>query len=355
MAPDKENEMKPKYLQQAISIVIVLMLGFALAASPAVADNAPGVSYKTVTIEDVDIFYREAGSPEQPTLLLLHGFPTSSHMFRDLIAELADEYHLVAPDYPGYGFSSMPAVDEFDYSFDNIARLMEQFVDAVGLDRYSLYLMDYGAPIGFRIAADQPERIETLIVQNGNAYIEGIDNDFWEPIREYWKDRDAVNKGLDNPWWSNVKAAYKQPEMSNDAALRFLLTLGATKWQYTNGVPNAEAVSPDTWGHVQPLLDRHGNQEIQLQMFYSYGSNPPLYPEWQEYLRDYQPPTLIVWGEHDEIFPSAGAEPYKRDLENLEYHLLDTGHFALETHGQEIADLMREFLSREIRSPMAAN
>jgi pimeloyl-ACP methyl ester carboxylesterase len=355
MAPDTENEMKPKYLQRAISIAIVLMLGFALSASPAAADNAPGVSYKTVTIEDVDIFYREAGNPEQPTLLLLHGFPTSSHMFRDLIAELADEYHLVAPDYPGYGFSSMPAVDEFDYSFDNIARLMGQFVDVVGLDRYSLYLMDYGAPVGFRIATNQPDRVETLIVQNGNAYIEGIDNDFWEPIREYWKDRDAVNKGLDNPWWSKVKAAYRQPEMSNDAALRFLLTLGATKWQYTNGVPNAEAVSPDTWGHVQPLLDRDGNQEIQLQMFYSYGSNPPLYAKWQEFLRDYQPPTLIVWGEHDEIFPSAGAEPYKRDLENLEYHLLDTGHFALETHGQEIADLMREFLSREIRSPMAAN
>jgi pimeloyl-ACP methyl ester carboxylesterase len=355
MAPDKENEMKPNYLQKTISIVIVLMLGFAFAGSPAAADNAPGVSYKTVSIEDVDIFYREAGNPEQPTLLLLHGFPTSSHMFRDLIAELADEYHLVAPDYPGYGFSSMPTVDEFDYSFDNIARLMGQFVDVIGLDHYSLYLMDYGAPVGFRIATNQPERVETLIVQNGNAYIEGIDNDFWEPIREYWKDRDAVNKGLDNPWWSNVKAAYKQPEMSNDAALRFLLTLGATKWQYTNGVPNAEAVSPDTWGHVQPLLDRDGNQEIQLQMFYSYGSNPPLYAKWQEYLRDYQPPTLIVWGEHDEIFPSAGAEPYKRDLENLEYHLLDTGHFALETHGQEIADLMREFLSREIRSPMAAN
>jgi pimeloyl-ACP methyl ester carboxylesterase len=347
--------MKTKIFRQALSIAVIVMLGAAFASSTAMADNAPGVSYKTVTIEDVDIFYREAGNPQQPTLLLLHGFPTSSHMFRDLIAELANEYHLIAPDYPGYGFSSMPAVDEFDYSFDHIASLMEQFVDVVGLDRYSLYLMDYGAPIGFRIAASQPERVETLIVQNGNAYIEGIDNDFWEPIREYWKDREAVNKGLDNPWWSNIKAAYKQPEMSNDAALRFLLTLGATKWQYINGVPNAEAVSPDTWSHVQPLLDRDGNQEIQLQMFYSYGSNPPLYPEWQTYLRDHQPPTLIVWGEHDEIFPSAGAEPYKRDLENLEYHLLDTGHFALETHGQEIADLMREFLSREVRPPLAAN
>jgi pimeloyl-ACP methyl ester carboxylesterase len=347
--------MKPNLLKQSLSLFIIVALSFAFGSSRAIAENASGIAYRTVTIENVDIFYREAGNPSNPTLLLLHGFPTSSHMFRDLITELADDFHLVAPDYPGYGFSAMPAVDEFDYSFDNVAKLMEQFVDVVGIDRFSLYLMDYGAPIGFRIAASQPDRIEALIVQNGNAYIEGIDNNFWEPIREYWKDRSAVNKGLDNDWWKNVKAAYQQPEMSNDDALRFLLTLGATKWQYTNGVTNPEAVSPDTWGHVQPLLDREGNNDIQLQMFYSYGTNPPLYPEWQQYLRDHQPPTLIVWGEHDEIFPAAGAEPYKRDLENLEYHLIDTGHFALETHGQEIADLMRDFLTRQLPSPMAAN
>ena len=339
----------------AFWLMITVLLGITFAGTMARADNAAGVAYRTVTIEGVDIFYREAGDPSHPTILLLHGFPTSSHMFRDLITELADEYHLVAPDYPGYGFSSMPAVDKFDYSFDNIAQIMEQFIDTIGLNHYSLYLMDYGAPVGFRIATNRPERIDTLIIQNGNAYIEGIDNNFWEPIREYWKDRDAVNKGLDNPWWKNVKAAYNQPEMSNDDALRFLLTLDATKWQYTNGVPNVEAVSPDTWGHVQPLLDRDGNQAIQLQMFYSYGTNPPLYPKWQAYLRKHQPPTLIVWGEHDEIFPVAGAEPYKRDLKNLEYHLLDTGHFALETHGQEIADLMRDFLTRQITSPVAAN
>jgi len=344
-----------KNFSRVISLLLLIAFSIAFIDSTARAENASGVAYRTVTIEGVDIFYREAGDPRRPTILLLHGFPTSSHMFRDLITELADEYHLVAPDYPGYGFSSMPAVDEFDYSFDNVARIIEQLVDTIGLDRFSLYLMDYGAPVGFRIAASQPERIDTLIVQNGNAYVEGIDNNFWEPIREYWKDRDAIDKGLDNAFWKNVKAAYKQPQMSNDDALRFLVTLGATKWQYTNGVPNVEAVSPDTWGHVQPLLDREGNQDIQLQMFYSYGSNPPLYPEWQEYLRENQPPTLIVWGKHDEIFPPAGAEPYKRDLENLEYHLIDTGHFALETHGQEIADLMRDFLSREIQSPMVAN
>jgi len=346
---------KNRIFEQAPTLLLMIALSLSVVDSAARADNAPGVTYKTVTIEGVDIFYREAGDPDRPTLLLLHGFPTSSHMFRDLITELADEFHLVAPDYPGYGFSSMPAVDEFDYTFDNVARIMERFVDTIGLDRYSLYLMDYGAPVGFRIAANRPERIDTLIVQNGNAYIEGIDNNFWEPIRAYWKDRNAVNKGLDNDWWINVKNAYQQPEMANEDALRFLLTLGATKWQYTNGVPNVEAVSPDTWGHVQPLLDRDGNQEIQLQMFYSYGSNPPLYPDWQRYLREKQPPTLIVWGEHDEIFPAAGAEPYKRDLENLEYHLLDTGHFALETHGQEIADLMRDFLNRQLESPLAAN
>ncbi len=334
--------------------VLYLLMGFAIWSMTAKADEYPEVSYHSVKIENVDIFYREAGNPQRPTLLLLHGFPTSSHMFRDLIPALSDQYHLVAPDYPGYGFSSMPAADEFDYSFDNMARLIEKFADEIGLDRFSLYLMDYGAPIGFRIATSRPERIEALIIQNGNAYIEGIDNNFWEPIQAYWKDRKAVNQGLDNDWWKNIKAAYNKPEMTNEEALGFLVTLGATKWQFTNGVPDVSAVSPDNWGHVQPLLDREGNREIQLQMFYSYGSNPPLYPAWQEYLRTHQPPTLIVWGKNDEIFPAAGAEPYKRDLKDLEYHLIDTGHFALETHGQEIAGLIRSFLNRKVESPSVA-
>jgi pimeloyl-ACP methyl ester carboxylesterase len=290
---------------------------------PVQADNlAPAqgsyqTTYKTINIDGVDIFYREAGPKDAPTLLLLHGFPTSSHMFRNLIPALSDHFHLVAPDYPGYGFSEMPTVSEFDYSFDHVAELIGKFVDEIGVDQFSMYLMDYGAPIGFRIATARPDRIESLVIQNGNAYDEGIDNNFWEPIKAYWKDRGAVNQGLDNDFWKNVKAAYKQPEMSNDDALRFLTTLGATQWQYTNGVSNVEYVSPDTWGHVQPLLDREGNQDIQLQMFYSYGSNPPLYPAWQNYLRENQPPTLIVWGQNDEIFPAAGAEPYKRDLTDL--------------------------------------
>ena len=326
--------------------VLCLIVVFGMMQVAIAADQLNAVSYKTVEIDGVEIFYREAGNPANPTILLLHGFPTSSHMFRDLIPALSDQFHLIAPDYPGYGFSAMPGVDEFEYSFENIAALMEEFVDEIGLESYSLYLMDYGAPIGFRIAVNRPAQIETLIIQNGNAYVEGINNNFWEPIQAYWKDRAAINQGLDNAWWQNVKEAYKQPNMANEDALRFLFTLGATKWQYTNGVPDIEAVSPDNWGHVQPLLDREGNQEIQLQMFYSYGTNPPLYPAWQAYFREHQPPTLIVWGKNDEIFPAAGAEPYKRDLKNLDYHLIDTGHFALETHGDEIASLMRDFIER---------
>ena len=348
--------MNAQNIKSSVSWLVYSLLVVATLHTIARAENVPNVSYRTMTIEDVDIFYREAGDPKQPTVLLLHGFPTSSHMFRDLIPELADQYHVVAPDYPGYGFSSMPAVSEFDYSFDNVARIIGKFIDEKGIDKFSVYLMDYGAPVGFRIVTARPDRVQSLIVQNGNAYQEGIDNNFWEPIKAYWEDRGSVNKGLDNDWWKNVKAAYKQPAMTNDNALRFLTTLGATKWQYTNGVSDVESVSPDTWGHVQPLLDREGNQDIQLQMFYSYGSNPPLYPAWQEYLRANQPPTLIVWGKNDEIFPAAGAEPYKRDLKDLEYHLIDTGHFALETHGQEIADLMRDFLGRKVgAASVAAN
>lgn len=327
--------------------VILLSLFFSFALPMASDAEDQDVKYKTVVINGFDIFYREAGDPNKPTILLLHGFPTSSHMFRDLITSLSNQFHLVAPDYPGYGYSSMPSVDEFDYSFDNLANIVDKFIDTIGITSYSLYLMDYGAPIGFRIAAKYPERVESLIIQNGNAYIEGINNNFWEPIQAYWKDRKAINQGLDNAWWKNVKSAYNNPNMSNDDALRFLLTLGATKWQYTNGVRNVETINPDTWDHVQPLLDREGNQEIQLQLFYSYGTNPPLYSKWQAYFRKHQPPTLIVWGKNDEIFPAAGAHPYKRDLREVEIHLLDTGHFALEEDGDVIAKHIRRFLEKK--------
>lgn len=307
-------------------VTLVAFNSVAVSADDTQGHSPSQVLHKTAKIDGLDIFYREAGPKDAPTVLLLHGFPTSSHMFRNLIPALADKYHVVAPDYPGYGNSSAPSVEEFDYTFDNVASIVDKFTEQVGLTRYSLYLMDYGAPIGFRLAAAHPERVESLIIQNGNAYVEGIDNDFWVPIKQYWKDR--------------------TPERGD--ALRQLLALDATKWQYTNGVRNAETISPDTWGHVQPLLDRPGNQDIQLAMFYSYGSNPPLYRKWQQYLRDHQPPTLIVWGKNDAIFPAEGAYPYKRDLKNLEFHLLDTGHFALEEDGDVIANHIRSFLGSNI-------
>ncbi len=292
----------------------------------AASEGAPSrVHYRTTEIDGLEIFYREAGSRENPTILLLHGFPTSSHMFRNLMPALADEYHLVAPDYPGFGYSSMPPLEEFDYTFDRLSEIVEAVVDELGLDHYSIYLQDYGAPVGFRLAAKYPERVETLIVQNGNAYEEGL-REFWDPIKAYWAER--------------------TPEKAEP--LRGFLTFDVTKWQYLHGVRDSTTVSPDNWHHVQPLLDRPGNDEIQLALFYSYGSNPPLYPEWQEYFRTYQPPTLIVWGQNDYIFPAEGAHPYKRDLTNLEFHLLDTGHFALEEKGAEIAGLIRSFLDQYV-------
>ena len=283
-------------------------------------------TYRTIAIDGLDIFYREAGSRSNPTILLLHGFPTSSHMFRNLISALADRFHLVALDYPGYGNSSMPTVDEFDYTFDRLAQIVEKFITAINLKKYSLYVMDYGAPIGYRIAAKYPERVESLIVQNGNAYEEGL-REFWEPIKAYWQER--------------------SPE--NADKLRPFFTLETTKWQYTNGVRNPEAISPDTWNMDQHFLDRPGNVEIQLALFYSYGTNPPLYPQWQEYFRKYQPPTLIVWGKNDYIFPAEGAYPYKRDLKDVEFHLLDTGHFALEEDGDAIANYIRQFLASRLQ------
>ncbi len=285
------------------------------------------VLHKSAKIGDLDIFYREAGPKDAPALLLLHGFPTSSQMFRNLIPALGDQYHVVAPDYPGYGHSSMPLHDKFSYTFDNLAKVIDGFTEQIGLSKYALYVQDYGAPVGYRLAASHPDRITAIVVQNGNAYDEGLDNDFWKPIKAYWKEPDSRKKR---------------------DAIRNLLTYDATKWQYTTGVKNPELVSPDGAAHDQFLLDRKGNDEIQLDLFLSYGSNPPLYPKWQEYFRKHQPPMLIVWGNNDQIFPPAGAEPYKRDLKTLEFHLLDAGHFALESNGDEIAALMRAFLGKHV-------
>ncbi|MBD2100361.1 alpha/beta fold hydrolase [Leptolyngbya sp. FACHB-261] len=280
---------------------------------------------RTVTVDGLDIFYREAGSPDAQTILLLHGFPTSSHMFRNLMPALADRFHLVAPDYPGFGYSSMPAVDEFDYTFDHLAEVMTGFIDAIGLKRYSLYLMDYGAPIGYRIAAKNPERVESLIVQNGNAYEEGL-GDFWKPMRAYWQ--------------------HKTPE--NAERVRQTMTVDATKRYYTTGARNLENLSPDTWTLDQALLNRPGNLDIQLALKYSYQSNLLLYPQWQAYLRQHQPPTLVVWGKNDRGFLVEGAYAYKRDLQNLEFHLFDTGHFALEEDGDAIADHIRRFMTTHV-------
>ena len=320
---------RTKYVLTTLLIALVMISFLAGAISaPAVEGTRPSstqVSHRTVEIDGLEIFYREAGRKDAPTLLLLHGFPTSSHMFRNLIPALADDFHLVAPDYPGFGNSSMPSPAEFDYSFDHLAEVMETFTERLGLKRYTLYLMDYGAPVGFRLAVKHPERVQALIIQNGNAYDEGL-LEFWDPIRKFWAEKST----------------------ENGDALRSLLTLEATRWQYTHGVRNEEAISPDNWNVDQRLLDRPGNQEIQLELFYSYGTNPPLYPQWQAYLRKHQPPTLLVWGRNDPIFPAEGAHPYKRDLKNLEFHLLDTGHFALEEDGGLIAGYIRGFLTRNL-------
>jgi len=242
-------------------------------------------------------------------------------MFRNLIPALADKFHLVAPDYPGFGYSSMPSAEKFEYTFDHLAEIVDKFLKQIGVERYSLYVMDYGAPIGYRIAVKHPEKIEALIVQNGNAYDEGL-GEFWEPLRAYWN----------------------EPNEKNKNALKKFLSIEATRWQYTHGVKNENEISPDNWIHDQLLLDRPGNNEIQLQLFYDYKSNPPLYPQWQEYFRKYQPPTLVVWGRNDIIFPKEGAIPYQHDLKNIQIHLLNTGHFALEEEGDLIADLISRFL-----------
>lgn len=300
------------------------LVSFALlAAFPAWGTQ---VFHKTVTIDGLEIFYREAGRKEAPTVVLLHGFPTSSHMFRNLIPKLADRYHVIAPDYPGFGQSAMPKVTEFEYSFDNLARVIEKFLAAVGVEKYSLYLQDYGGPVGFRIASAHPERVQALIVQNANAYEEGL-RDFWKPLRAYWSEKSEKNA---------------EP-------LRGFLTRDATIWQYTVGVRDKASISPDNWTHDAALLSRPGNDEIQLALFYSYGTNPPLYPSWQAYFRKHQPPTLVVWGKNDPIFPAEGALPYRRDLKKIDFNLIDTGHFALEEEGDLIAGKIRGFLAKHIR------
>jgi pimeloyl-ACP methyl ester carboxylesterase len=313
-----------------ILAIAILSLGIYSFKSTPVNDSTTKVEikanatlYKTVKVNGLDIFYREAGDVSKPTILLLHGYPTSSYMFRNLITDLSVQYHVLAPDYPGFGRSDQPLIKDFDYTFDNMANIVEGFLKELKVKKYSIYLMDYGAPIGFRIAAKYPKRVESLIIQNGNAYDEGL-RDFWKPIKKYWNNY--------------------TPE--NGKALEGFHSPAGLKWQYTHGVQDTLRISPDTWNIDLQHLTRKENNDIQLAMFYDYRTNVPLYPKWQQYFRDYQPPTLIVWGKNDYIFPADGAYPYKKDLKNLEFHLLDTGHFALEEKGDKIANYILNFLKR---------
>jgi pimeloyl-ACP methyl ester carboxylesterase len=283
------------------------------------------IRYRSVVVDGVNVFYREAGNPRAPTLLLLHGFPTSSHMFRNLLPLLADRYHLVAPDLPGFGFSEAPDRARFNYTFDRLAGVVERFTEAVDLTRYGMYVFDYGAPVGFRLALARPERVTAIISQNGNAYVEGL-SDGWNPIQKYWK----------------------EPTAANRAALRDLLTPKTTKWQYIHGVADGSLVAPESYTLDSALLVRPGNDEIQLDLFLDYASNVALYPKFQEYFRAAQPPLLAVWGKNDPFFLPPGAEAFKRDNRNAEVRFLDTGHFALETHTDEIAAAIGDFLSRKL-------
>lgn len=290
--------------------------------------NDSQTHYQTRSIDGVDIFYREAGSKDKPTILLLHGYPTSSHMYRNLIPQLAAQYHVIAPDYPGFGQSSMPERSTFAYGFDKFAELTDKLLNQLNVKSYAIYVFDYGAPVGFRLFHKHPERISAIITQNGNAYDEGIAG-FWDPIKAYWQTNGEKER----------------------EAIRWLTSITATRWQYLNGVPENAVlhVSPDGWTHDQSLMDRPGNADIQLDIFYDYRTNLPLYAKWQEAFRKYQPALLVVWGKNDEIFVAAGAEAFKHDLPDAEIHMLETGHFALETHGDEIASLILDFLDRKVK------
>lgn len=282
------------------------------------------VKYRSIQVNGLNVFYREAGSRENPTILLLHGFPSSSHMYRNLIPQLEDRYHLVAPDYPGFGYSDQPSVSEFTYTFDNLAIMMSEFVSKLNVTKYSIYVHDYGAPVGFRLAGMRPERVQAIISQNGNAYEEGIEPS-WAPLRAYWKNpSDSVNR----------------------ENMLHLLSPELTKHQYVHGSRNPETISPDTWKMDQMFLDRPGNADIQLALFYDYQNNLKQFPIWQQYFKTYQPPMLVVWGKNDLFYGPAGALAYQKHLEDVEIHLLNTGHFPLEEELDLSASLIRNFLAK---------
>ncbi|HEU0149288.1 MAG TPA: alpha/beta hydrolase [Bradyrhizobium sp.] len=281
------------------------------------------VHYRQLAIDDVNVFYREAGNPDAPHVLLLHGFPTSSHMYRNLIPVLAERYHVVAPDLPGFGFTEAPAREHFSYRFETLTRVIERFTEKLGLSHFAMQVFDYGAPVGFRLALRHPERIAAIISQNGNAYEEGL-SEGWNPIQTYWK----------------------HPTDANRAALRGFLQASSTKWQYTHGAHDASVIAPETYTLDQALLDRPGNDDIQLDLFLDYASNVALYPEFQTYFRKHKPRLLAVWGNKDPFFLPSGAEAFRRDNPNAEVQLVDAGHFALESKGDEIAAYILTFLGR---------
>ncbi|HWT36302.1 MAG TPA: alpha/beta hydrolase [Paraburkholderia sp.] len=281
------------------------------------------IAHRHADVDGFNVFYREAGRAGAPKLLLLHGFPSSSHMFRDLIPLLADRFHIVAPDLPGFGQSDMPGRERFAYTFDNLANVIDRFTEVIGFDRFAVYVFDYGAPTGFRLALKHPGRITGIVSQNGNAYVEGL-SDGWNPIQAYWK----------------------EPSQANRDALRALLTKDATIWQYTHGVSDTAAVSPDGYSLDDYYMNRPGAHDIQLDLFGDYQSNVALYPAFQQYFRTHQPPFLAVWGKHDPFFLPPGAEAFRRDLPNADVRFFDTGHFALETHATEIAAAIADFLLR---------
>ncbi|HEX7111934.1 MAG TPA: alpha/beta hydrolase [Mizugakiibacter sp.] len=299
------------------------------AATATQAAQDPAVKHRSVEVDGIRIFYREAGPADAPVVLLLHGFPTSSHMFRHLIPGLADRYHVIAPDYPGFGYSDFPDPARFKYSFASYADIIDRFTRKLGLDRYALYIQDYGAPVGLRLALLAPERVTALIVQNGNAYAEGL-SDQWDPLKAYWREPTKVNR----------------------EKLRGWLNADGMRLQYAAGLPESELelLSPDTWTLDWSLLNRPGNIDVQLDLFGDYKSNVDLYPRFQEFFRKYHPPTLVAWGKFDPFFTTAGATAYQRDLPDAEIHLLDAGHFALETRGTEVTTLIRDFLGRRLKS-----
>jgi len=283
------------------------------------------IKYRTADVDGFKVFYREAGAATSPKLLLLHGFPSSSHMFRDLIPLLADRFHIVAPDLPGFGQSDMPSREQFKYTFDNVASVIDRFTEVIGLDRYALYVFDYGAPTGFRLAVKHPDRITAIISQNGNAYVEGL-SEGWNPVRAYWNDASDANR----------------------AALRSFLAPATTQWQYTHGVTDTTTVSPDGYSLDNFYLARPGADEVQLDLFGDYKSNVALYPTFQKYFKTHKPPLLAVWGKNDPFFLPAGAEAFKRDIPAAVVRFLDTGHFAVATHAAEIAAEIRKFMEKAL-------